>query len=73
VAFMLSRLAHGPYEPTPIGVFRAVPTQDYGTGMDRQLAEAQEKRGPGDLAKLLTSGATWTVGADGSHGSNGHS
>ena len=70
VAFMLSRLAHGPYEPTPIGVFRAVPTQDYGAGMDRQMAEAQERRGPGDLAQLLASGATWTVGAN---ASNGHS
>ena len=62
VAFMLSRLARGPYEPTPIGVFRAVTTADYGTAMQQQLIDAQERRGPGDLAALLSSGSTWTVG-----------
>jgi 2-oxoglutarate ferredoxin oxidoreductase subunit beta len=61
LAFMLSRLARGPYEPTPIGVFRAVRRPDYGTSMSQQLAAAQDKHGPGDLAKLLASGSTWTV------------
>jgi 2-oxoglutarate ferredoxin oxidoreductase subunit beta len=62
VAFMLSRLAEGPYEPTPIGVFRAIDVPDYGTAVQQQLIDAQERRGPGDLAKLLASGSTWTVG-----------
>ena len=62
LAFMLSRLARGPYEPTPIGVFRAIEAPDYGTSMQQQLLDAQERRGPGDLAKLLASGSTWTVG-----------
>ena len=61
VAFMLSRLATGPHEITPIGVFRAVDAPDYGTAMQHQLVEAQEQRGPGDLSKLLASGSTWTV------------
>jgi 2-oxoglutarate ferredoxin oxidoreductase subunit beta len=60
VAFMLSRLARGPYEPTPIGVFRAVERLEYGGEVERQLAEAQAK-GAGDLAALLRSGATWEV------------
>jgi 2-oxoglutarate ferredoxin oxidoreductase subunit beta len=64
VAFMLSRLAHGPYEPTPIGVFRAVEAEDYGAGVQRQLLDAQQRRGPGDLGALLTSGSTWTVGSN---------
>jgi 2-oxoglutarate ferredoxin oxidoreductase subunit beta len=61
VAFMLSRLARGPLEATPIGVFRDVVRPDYGEGVEQQLAAAQEARGPGDLASLLRSGATWDV------------
>ena len=63
VAFMLSRLARGPYEPTPIGVFRAVERLEYGSEVDRQLAEAVQTKGPGDLAALLRSGASWDVEA----------
>jgi 2-oxoglutarate ferredoxin oxidoreductase subunit beta len=61
LAFTLSRLARGPHEPTPIGVFRAVDRPDYGGEIDRQLVAAAEQRGPGDLAQLLRSGATWEV------------
>jgi 2-oxoglutarate/2-oxoacid ferredoxin oxidoreductase subunit beta len=61
LAFMLSRLARGPYEPTPIGVFRAVARPDYGSQVQQQLVQASEKRGPGDLAALLQSSSTWTV------------
>ena len=61
LAFMLSRLARGPHEPTPVGVFRAVERPDYGDEVDRQLAAAQERQGPGDLATLLRSGGTWEV------------
>ena len=52
----------GPYEPTPIGVFRDVVRPDYGEGVEQQIAAAQAERGPGDLAALLRSGATWEVG-----------
>jgi 2-oxoglutarate/2-oxoacid ferredoxin oxidoreductase subunit beta len=61
VAFMLSRLASSPHEPTPIGVFRDVVRPDYGEGVDRQIAAAQQQRGPGKLEDLLRSGATWEV------------
>ena len=61
LAFALSRLSHGPDEPTPIGVFRAVERPEYGSSMARQIADAQERRGAGDLKALLRSGATWTV------------
>jgi 2-oxoglutarate ferredoxin oxidoreductase subunit beta len=61
LAFMLSRLARGPHEPTPIGVFRAVERPTYDGEVSRQLAAAQERQGPGDLAALLRSGATWEV------------
>jgi 2-oxoglutarate ferredoxin oxidoreductase subunit beta len=64
VAFMLSRLARGPYEPTPIGVFRAVDRLEYGAEVGRQIEDAQVAKGPGDLADLLRSGATWDVAPD---------
>jgi 2-oxoglutarate ferredoxin oxidoreductase subunit beta len=61
LAFALSRLAEGPYSPTPIGVFRAVERPDYGTLMSDQLVGAAATKGPGDLGKLLGSGPSWTV------------
>ncbi len=61
LAFMLSRLARGPYEPTPIGVFRAVERADYGSLVDGQILDARQRQGPGDLAALLRSGTTWEV------------
>ena len=61
LAFALSRLARGPYEPTPIGVFRAVERPEYGEQMSEQIIQAQAKRGLGDVAALLRSGSSWTV------------
>jgi 2-oxoglutarate/2-oxoacid ferredoxin oxidoreductase subunit beta len=61
LAFALSRLSRGPYEPTPVGVFRSVERHDYGSLVDAQLLEAQSRKGPGDLEALLRSGTTWTV------------
>jgi 2-oxoglutarate ferredoxin oxidoreductase subunit beta len=61
LAFTLSRLARGPYSPTPIGVFRAVERPDYGTLLNQQVAAAADQKGPGDLNKLLASGNAWTV------------
>jgi 2-oxoglutarate ferredoxin oxidoreductase subunit beta len=62
LAFALSRIASGPTMPTPIGVFRDIERPDYGTLVDQQLASAVGTKGPGDLAALLSSGSTWTVG-----------
>ncbi len=61
IAFALSRLSHGPYGPTPIGIFRNVTRPAYDDEVNRQLDEAKQKMGKGDLAKLITSGGTWTV------------
>jgi 2-oxoglutarate/2-oxoacid ferredoxin oxidoreductase subunit beta len=61
LAFVLSRLARGPHEPTPIGVFRAVDRPEFSAGASQQIAAAQEQKGPGDLDALLHSGATWEV------------
>ncbi len=61
MAFMLSRFARGPYEPTPIGVFRAVSRPHYGALLQAQIEEVARQKGTGDLAALLRSGTTWTV------------
>ena len=62
IAFALSRLSHGPYGPTPLGIFRNVERAVYEDQMSAQLVDAQAKRGPGDLAALLASQGTWKVG-----------
>ena len=60
-AFALAHLSSGPTQPTPIGVFRDVTHPVYGEMVDRQIEQATEKLGKGDLAKLLNSGDTWVV------------
>ena len=62
LAFALSRLADTPTVPTPVGVFRDVDRPIYEGEVQRQLVGASEQRGPGDLATLIGSGATWEVG-----------
>jgi 2-oxoglutarate ferredoxin oxidoreductase subunit beta len=59
LAFLLSHLARGPSEPTPVGVFRAIDRPDYGSLLNRQVLAAGERLGPGDLGELLSSGTTW--------------
>lgn len=61
VAFALSRISHGPYGPTPLGIFRSVERPVYEDLMSRQLVEAQARRGAGDLAALIRSQGTWEV------------
>jgi 2-oxoglutarate/2-oxoacid ferredoxin oxidoreductase subunit beta len=60
-AFALARLSSGPTHPTPIGVFRDIQRPVYGEMVDRQIEQATQKLGRGDLAKLLNSGDTWVV------------
>ncbi|MGH2830027.1 MAG: 2-oxoacid:ferredoxin oxidoreductase subunit beta [Actinomycetota bacterium] len=61
LAFTLSRLARGPHEPTPIGIFRDVQRTVYGEAMEAQLEAAKAKLGQGDLNALIRSGDVWTV------------
>jgi 2-oxoglutarate ferredoxin oxidoreductase subunit beta len=62
LAFALARLSHDDHSPTPFGVFRSVDRGDYGTMVGAQLAQASDKKGPGDLNSLLRSNGTWQVG-----------
>jgi 2-oxoglutarate ferredoxin oxidoreductase subunit beta len=61
LAFALSRLADRPTMPTPMGVFRDVDRPTYEGEVQRQLVGAADRQGPGDLASLISSGATWEV------------
>jgi 2-oxoglutarate/2-oxoacid ferredoxin oxidoreductase subunit beta len=61
LAFMLSRLAHTPTGPTPIGVFRQVERSVYGQQLDAQLEDAVARRGKGNLQALLDGADPWTV------------
>ena len=59
LAFSLARLAEDPTGPTPIGIFRDVQRHVYGrAGVVRPEPASDE-----ELAELLMSGETWTVGS----------
>jgi 2-oxoglutarate ferredoxin oxidoreductase subunit beta len=57
---MLARI-YWPEFPVPIGVIRNVPRPTHDELVDAQVRDAIARQGPGDLAKLLRSGETWTV------------
>jgi 2-oxoglutarate ferredoxin oxidoreductase subunit beta len=59
-AFMLSRF-HYPQFPVPMGVFRSIPDHIYDRDVQEQVKSVIEKKGPGDMKKLLFSGDTWEV------------
>jgi 2-oxoglutarate ferredoxin oxidoreductase subunit beta len=63
LAFALARLSTGVTTPTPVGVFRAIERPEYREAVDRQLTQARETKGAGDLETLLHSAGTWEVGA----------
>jgi 2-oxoglutarate ferredoxin oxidoreductase subunit beta len=63
LAYLLSRMRNEDGFPEPIGVFRAVTAPQYDVELNRQVSEAIEKRGRGDLGKLFNAGETWTVAA----------
>jgi len=60
LAYLLSRM-HFPDFPEPLGVFRDIEEPTYEDLLMKQVAEAQEKKGVGELPKLLASGDTWQV------------
>ncbi|CAN5391891.1 2-oxoacid:ferredoxin oxidoreductase subunit beta [soil metagenome] len=60
-AYMLSRIAHGPTSPTPIGIFRQVDRPVYDAQVQAQVDADIARRGPGDLAALLAGNETWEV------------
>jgi 2-oxoglutarate ferredoxin oxidoreductase subunit beta len=63
-AHALSQLVQ-PDFPMPMGILHREDKATYNDLANAQVKEAIEKQGPGDLTKLLYSGMTWEVGADG--------
>jgi 2-oxoglutarate ferredoxin oxidoreductase subunit beta len=61
LAFSLSRLAGGPNQPTPLGIFWDVERPSYGEMMRAQIEAVRARGGPADLESLWISGDTWTV------------
>ncbi len=61
VAFSLSRLSHGPYGPTPVGVFRKVERETYNQDVSDQIEAAKEAKGDGKIEQLIRSLGTWDV------------
>ncbi|MBF0105314.1 MAG: 2-oxoacid:ferredoxin oxidoreductase subunit beta [Deltaproteobacteria bacterium] len=60
LAFMLSRLTL-PEFPVPLGIFRQVARPAYEEQINSQIQEIKNKKGAGDLKRLLNSGGTWVV------------
>jgi 2-oxoglutarate ferredoxin oxidoreductase subunit beta len=60
-AFALSRLTRESSGATPIGVFRDVQRPVYDDLMAEQIETARQQKA-GDLASLLTTGDTWSIG-----------
>ncbi len=63
-AHLLAGMLH-PTFPMPMGVLHVEDKPTYESMAHAQLQDAIVKQGPGDLEKLLYSGMTWEVGADG--------
>lgn len=60
-AFILAHMTDHPDMPTPIGIFRQITKPTYNEGIDNQIKHVIEKKGEGDLQKLLYGGNTWKV------------
>jgi 2-oxoglutarate ferredoxin oxidoreductase subunit beta len=60
--YLLAHMSPGAGVPLPLGVLRAVDKPTFEEGMADQIDAARERQGDGDVAALLRSGDTWTVG-----------
>ena len=57
---MLCRL-EGEGVPAPLGIIRQVEAPVYDAQVEAQINEVSEKKGSGDMTKLLHAGDTWEV------------
>jgi 2-oxoglutarate ferredoxin oxidoreductase subunit beta len=64
IAFMAAQMRR-PELPTPIGVLRRVDAAPFEQLVVDQIQHETERKGTGDLAKLLQAGDTWQVREDG--------
>ena len=61
LSFILADMTYKPHLPRPIGIFLSIERPVYEEEMMRQIQFAKQKRGEGDMVKLLNSGDTWVV------------
>jgi len=61
LSFILADMTYKPNLPRPVGIFLAIDRPVYEDEMERQISFAKQKRGEGDMVKLLNSGDTWMV------------
>lgn len=61
LAFILSEFMDNEGFPAPVGVFLDIDRPSYEDELDGQVKSAKEKKGEGDLEKLLFSGNTWEI------------
>lgn len=61
LSFILADMTYKPHLPRPVGIFLAIDRPVYEEEMMRQIQFAKQKRGEGDMVKLLNSGDTWVV------------
>ena len=60
-AMILAHMDDNPEFPTPIGVFRQIQRETYDAGIKSQIDMVTQKKGKGDLDKMLKGGNTWVV------------
>ncbi|MGB2868182.1 MAG: 2-oxoacid:ferredoxin oxidoreductase subunit beta [Bacteroidota bacterium] len=61
LSFILADMTFNPKLPRPLGIFLAIERPSYEAEMQRQIEFAKQKRGEGDMTKLLHSGETWVI------------
>ncbi len=61
LAFILANMIHNPALPRPMGVFMALEQPAYEEMLQDQIARAKNKKGDGNLQKLLDGEETWMI------------
>lgn len=61
LSFILARMSSIPDLPRPVGVIYAVERPIYEIEIQRQIEQATQKMGEGNLEKLLNKGETWVI------------
>ena len=61
LAFILANMIHNPALPRAMGVFLSIDRPTYEKSVSDQIAKARNKKGQGDLQKLLDGEETWTI------------
>src|SRR3990172_8767034 len=61
LSFILADMTYKSHLPRPVGIFLANDRPCYDEEMTKQIETARQKRGDGDMKKLLNSGETWVI------------